>query len=295
MINWEKIYNKLIEKNKNQILIEGQYYEKHHIIPRYLRGGNENSNLIYLTFREHILAHYILYRWKNNLEDKIAYKMMSGQTEEGRILKQQLAVKKANESNRNEILKELYKDKEFVKNASKKRKETLLKNNLDNDGYYYSKESRKKMSAKYKNNYEIYFNKEIIKKRSKSLKQTIDNMSQEEFYNKYQKHMEGPLHPMFNKKRPGELAGNYGKSKGKYILITPKKEIIEFKGIKKVIEYGINELTIRKWSNKGIIQKDPKCNKPFKWAGYELQFIENPDYGNINKNALTRKKDWSDL
>ncbi len=294
-MNWEKIYSKLIEKNKNKPLIEGQYYEKHHIMPRYLGGGNENSNLIHLTFGDHILAHYILYRWKGNLEDKIAYKMMSGQTEEGRILKQQLAVEKANESNRGEILKELYKDKEFVEKAAKKRKETLLKNNPDNDGYYYSKEARKKMGEKYKNNYEIYFNKETLKKRSKSLKQTIDNMSQEEFYNRYQKNMEGPLHPMYGKKRPGELAGNYGKSKGKYLLITPEKETIEFDGIKKLIKFGINELTIRKWSNRGIIQKNPKYNKPFKWIGYEIQFIENPNYGDINKNMLNRKKDWSDL
>jgi hypothetical protein len=295
MIHWEKIYNKLIEKNKNQLLVEGQYYEKHHIIPRYLGGGNEKSNLIHLTFGEHTLAHYILYRWKGNLEDKIAYKMMSGQTEEGRILKQQLAVKKSNESDKVKIIKELYKDKKYTENVVKKRKETLLRDNPDNDGYYYSKEARKKLSNLTKLNYDKIHTKEIIKKRSESLKQTINNMSQEEFYNRYQKYMEGPLHPMYGKKRLGKLAGNYGKSKGIYILITPEKEKIEFDGIKKLIKYGINELTIRKWSNKGIIQKDPKCNKPFKWDGYEIQFIENPNYGNINKKVLNRKKDWSDL
>ena len=295
MIEWEKIYNKLIKKNKNRLLIEDQYYEKHHIIPRYLGGGNENLNLIHLTFGEHILAHYILYRWKGNLEDKIAYKMMSGQTEEGRILKQQLAVKKANESNRGEILKELYKDKKFTENVVKKRKETMLKNNPDNDGYYLNQEARKKISISTKLNYNKIHNKEAIKKRSKSLKQTIDNMSQEKFYERYQKHMEGPLHPMYSKKRPGELAGNYGKSKGIYILITPEGEKIEFSGIKKLITYGINELTIRKWSNKGKIEKDPKCNKPFKWVGYEIQFIENPNYGDINKKHINRKRDWSDL
>ena len=61
------------------------------------------------------------------------------------------------------------------------------------------------------------------------------------------------------------------------------------------MKYGFPEGMVRKWSNRGIIQKDPKCNKPFKWSGYEIQFIENPNYGDINKNMLNRKKDWSDL
>jgi hypothetical protein len=295
MINWEKIYNKLIENNKNKLLVENQYYEKHHIVPKYLGGGNENLNLIYLTFDKHILAHYILYRWKGNLEDKIAYKMMSGQTEEGRILKQQLAIKKANESNKIETLRELWKNEEFTKKTIEKRKKTMLMNNHDNDGYYYNEEMRKKMSLKYKNKYEVYFNEKSNKKRSESQRQIIENMTEKEFYERYVKLMEGPLHPMYGKKRPGELAGNYGKSKRKYILITPEKNIIEFDGIKKLMKYGINEITIRKWSNKGLIHKDPKCNKPFNWEGYEIKYIENKNYGDINRKHISRKKDWSDL
>jgi hypothetical protein len=77
---------------------------------------------------------------------------------------------------------------------------------------------------------------------------------------------------MFGKKRPGKLAGNYGKTKGQYVLVTPTKEEIIFNGIKELIKYGMNELTIRKWSNNGIIQKDPNCRKPFKWGGFELKY-----------------------
>jgi hypothetical protein len=287
MIYWEKIYYNLIERSRVRLLNETTYYEKHHIIPRYMGGDNTNQNLVHLTFREHILAHYILWRIYNNIEDKIAYKMMSGQTEEGRILKQQLAVKRANESNRSEILKEIYKDKNKVEQINAKRKATMLKNN---NGQYYSEESKLKMKEKFKDNYEKYFNPESLKKRSQSLKKTIENMSNEEFYNRYIKPMEGPLHPMYGKKRPGDLAGNYGKSKGVYTLITPDNEEIEFSGIKNLMKYGINELTIRKWTNKGKIEKDPKCNKPFKWVGYEIKFIENENYGIINKSILNRKQ-----
>jgi len=287
MVPWEDIYNSLIEKNKNSNLIEGIYYEKHHIIPRYMKGDNSNENLVYLPFKKHILAHYILWRMYKNIEDKIAYKMMSGQTEEGRILKQTLAIKRSNESNKIEKIKELFKDKNKVKEIIKKRKDTRYKNN---NGNYYSKDSlsllSKNMSAK---NHKA-FSKENIKKRIDSQKQTIDNMSDNEFYNRYVKPMEGPLHPMYGKKRPGELAGNYGKSKGKYILESPTQEIIEFNNLKSLLQYGFPEGMVRKWSNKGTIQKDIKCYRPFKWDGYKLEFIENPNYGDINKQQENRKR-----
>ena len=57
MINWKNIYDHLIEKNKKSDLVEGVYYEKHHIVPRYMGGDNSNQNLVHLSFREHILAH----------------------------------------------------------------------------------------------------------------------------------------------------------------------------------------------------------------------------------------------
>ena len=115
---------------------------------------------------------------------------------------------------------------------------------------------------------------EVIEKRRQTMINNIANLSKEEFYKRFIEKMEGPKHPMFGKKRPGQLAGNYGKTKGQYILVTPNKEEITFKGIRKLIKYGMNELTIRKWSNNGVIQKDPNCRKAFKWEGFELKFID---------------------
>lgn len=73
MVKWDILYNHLINTKK---LIIG---EVHHIIPRHSGGLDDASNLVRLSHRYHILAHYILYRWKHQLGDKIAYKMMSGQ------------------------------------------------------------------------------------------------------------------------------------------------------------------------------------------------------------------------
>lgn len=57
-MNYQKIYNQLIERAQNRIL-EG-YKEKHHILPRCLGGSNDKENLVELTAREHFLCHMLL-------------------------------------------------------------------------------------------------------------------------------------------------------------------------------------------------------------------------------------------
>lgn len=39
---------------------EGEYYEKHHIIPKCMGGSNDKENIIYLYAREHFIAHKLL-------------------------------------------------------------------------------------------------------------------------------------------------------------------------------------------------------------------------------------------
>jgi len=53
-------YLKFIDALKNQS-IDG-YSEKHHIMPRSMGGGDEPSNIIVLTLRQHYIAHWML--WK---------------------------------------------------------------------------------------------------------------------------------------------------------------------------------------------------------------------------------------
>lgn len=74
---YKELYKSLIDnaRTENRIKNQGIYYEQHHIIPDFLfknrkrigpKGhldGDPNSleNLILLTFREHLMAHYYLY------------------------------------------------------------------------------------------------------------------------------------------------------------------------------------------------------------------------------------------
>lgn len=57
-MNYQKIYDQIIERAKNRQL-EG-YIEKHHIIPKCLGGNNDKENIVELTAREHFLCHHIL-------------------------------------------------------------------------------------------------------------------------------------------------------------------------------------------------------------------------------------------
>ena len=60
-MNYEKIYNQLINKRQLNILSKRTCYcEKHHIIPKCFSKNNKKENLIYLTTREHYIAHKLL-------------------------------------------------------------------------------------------------------------------------------------------------------------------------------------------------------------------------------------------
>jgi hypothetical protein len=51
----------------------------HHIIPKYLGGTDDLSNLIELTVEEHAEAHRLLYEQHGNWQDRVAWLALSGQ------------------------------------------------------------------------------------------------------------------------------------------------------------------------------------------------------------------------
>jgi len=58
-MDYQKQYNNLIKKRKNNIL-KDCYYEIHHILPKSLGGKENKENLVKLTAREHWIAHKLL-------------------------------------------------------------------------------------------------------------------------------------------------------------------------------------------------------------------------------------------
>jgi len=71
-MNYQKIYNSLIDLAKSRNWTRknsGCYVERHHIVPRSLGGTNNKENLVFLTAREHFVAHWLLFKFKVG-EDK---------------------------------------------------------------------------------------------------------------------------------------------------------------------------------------------------------------------------------
>jgi hypothetical protein len=72
----QKIYAAIIERAKNRHLKTGEYYERHHIIPRSMGGGDDDENLVYLAGREHYIAHWLLFKIHRNKQMACAWYAM---------------------------------------------------------------------------------------------------------------------------------------------------------------------------------------------------------------------------
>jgi len=65
-MNYKNIYNNLVQKAQNREL--SGYGEKHHIVPKCMGGNNTKSNIVYLSAKEHFMAHKLLVRIYPNIK-----------------------------------------------------------------------------------------------------------------------------------------------------------------------------------------------------------------------------------
>lgn len=68
-----------------------EVYHIHHIVPKYMGGTDELSNLVKLPLWSHAEVHKRLFEIYGNIEDNIAYRMLSGKTKEAEELRIKLA------------------------------------------------------------------------------------------------------------------------------------------------------------------------------------------------------------
>lgn len=74
-MNYETLYENLCRGGKVERNLP--YYERHHIIPRCLGGGDEEENITNLTPREHYIAHKLLTKiYRKNPKIWYAFRMM---------------------------------------------------------------------------------------------------------------------------------------------------------------------------------------------------------------------------
>jgi hypothetical protein len=77
---YKEIYDKL---TKSKINLKDEWKSntnlfRHRIKPNHQGGEYTEDNCTYLTLREHIIAHYLLWKINSHIADYRAYKMMSG-------------------------------------------------------------------------------------------------------------------------------------------------------------------------------------------------------------------------
>ena len=108
----------------------GSGLERHHIVPRHIGGLDEEANYTYLTHREHIIAHWLLWKLHGRSEDKIAHLSM-----------------------RAKDIKVAYHSKESRRKMSEAKKNFVPWNKgkktgdkCSRKGFKFSEESKKKMS-----------------------------------------------------------------------------------------------------------------------------------------------------
>lgn len=76
-MNYEKLYDLIVDKAKNRILDKKIYQERHHIIPKCLGGLNNKENIINVTAKEHYMLHYLLIKiYPDNFKLSYAFWMM---------------------------------------------------------------------------------------------------------------------------------------------------------------------------------------------------------------------------
>lgn len=75
---YSRIYSNLCSKGRflKEQHKKGSNIHRHHIIPKHSGGTDDDSNFTYLTIREHIIAHFLLWKIHKNPNDLRSMKML---------------------------------------------------------------------------------------------------------------------------------------------------------------------------------------------------------------------------
>jgi len=81
-MNYLKHYERLIERAQTRSILPGEYFEKHHIVPRCMNGTDDIENIVKLFPEEHYIAHQLLVKmYPTNPKLVYALIIMTGKRE----------------------------------------------------------------------------------------------------------------------------------------------------------------------------------------------------------------------
>jgi hypothetical protein len=140
---YTSIYDNLVNSKKH--LKEewepvGSLLERHHITPRHAGGTDEDDNFTYLTHREHIIAHWLLWKIHGMQGDNNAWRAMKGMP----LLPAMLGQKHSEETKRK--MSEAQKGKTHSEKTKRKIREANKGENHPNYGKKLSEETKRKIS-----------------------------------------------------------------------------------------------------------------------------------------------------
>lgn len=236
-MNYQKIYNQLIEKRQiNKICIKEYKHlyplepspERHHIIPKSLGGSNKKDNLVILTCREHFVAHQLLVKIAQQNNDKNALIKMThalirfynGQQNKCKHISknshQYFYYKKLNKNiGISDSTRQLMRDNWKIRKQTPESKETRYKKSKSHIGYKHSTEAKHNMSIAQLNRYKRP--EEIEKKRNKS-KEVANRPEIKENLRKQAIKYWSNLSDEEYKNRCNTISGNKNGMYGKYVI-----------------------------------------------------------------------------
>jgi hypothetical protein len=124
-------------------------YHEHHIIPKYMGGTDEPTNLIKLTVEEHAEAHRLLFEQYGNWEDEVAWKGLAGLIGKDEILKRTCGHLKGKKRSKEVVEKIASKHRGQKRSEETKAKMRLANKTRDTSNigkYVRTEEHKKKMS-----------------------------------------------------------------------------------------------------------------------------------------------------
>lgn len=97
---YSRIYFRIVEKSVSfgRNRSNGQYFERHHIVPKSLGGTNAKTNIVLLTAREHFICHWLLTKFTasdNRLKMLAALGSMSLAKDRRRLTSKQYEIARA--------------------------------------------------------------------------------------------------------------------------------------------------------------------------------------------------------
>lgn len=154
-MNYQLIYNQLIERAKTRVLT--CYKEKHHITPKCMGGLDVPENLVFLTGREHFLAHWLLCR----IYPRKLYPEYIGLHQAFRLMCNNLNHRY---KYKYKFTSRCYQEAKENFRFTEEQKQKMKDNHIGNKYYTYSEEAKQKISIGNKNKVRTNLHKENYSK-----------------------------------------------------------------------------------------------------------------------------------